>query len=98
MYFICAECSENIDDAIQYINAVRKTRGCININAGDEAALTTAITDEFRREMTGEGQMFYYYKRKAMLLIPNGRSTMNRPMTIENYKWPLPDSETSQRD
>jgi len=60
------------------------------------------ITKECRREFLGEGQMFFFYKRKAMQKIPNGKwekdsesQTIN--MNMNNYVVPLPDSEINMR-
>ena len=58
----------------------------------------TDISSEFRKEMIGEGQMFFFYKRQAMQSIPNGSATSgNMNMLLKNYVVPIPDSEIDNR-
>ncbi|WP_293939117.1 RagB/SusD family nutrient uptake outer membrane protein [Sphingobacterium sp. UBA5996] len=97
---IAAECSPELTKATAYFNSLRTARNCVSLAPVDQAALKAEITKEFRREMLGEGQQFFYYKRNAMQALPNS-STLNispeRTMVLTNYTVPLPDSETSQR-
>ena len=97
MYLIAAECCDDPGEAVGYLNALRNARNCFSVSPTADL-LQTYITAEYRREMLGEGQLFYYYKRKEMVNIPDGTqatSTMNVDLT--KYVIPLPDSETSQR-
>jgi hypothetical protein len=56
------------------------------------------VTLEFRKEMLGEGQLFFFYKRRALQNVPNGAlATGNVNVSLNSYVVPLPDSETSQR-
>ena len=81
-----------------YLNKLRLHRGCIDYQVDDQDFLQYLITAEFRREFLGEGQMFFYYKRKGMETIPEGKNASgNMNMELENYVFPLPESETSQR-
>jgi hypothetical protein len=97
---IAAECSPELAKATAYFNSLRTARNCVSLAPVDQTALKTEITKEFRREMLGEGQQFFYYKRNAMQALPNS-STLNispeKTMVLTNYTVPLPDSETSQR-
>lgn len=96
---IAAECSSTLDEGKAYLNAVRNSRNCVSIAPADAAALKTAITREFRKEVIGEGQMFFYYKRNAAQSIPNNAAlTGTKTMTLNNYVVPLPESETSVRN
>lgn len=97
VYLIAAECSSKLSDATGYLNTVRNSRGCYSVTPAAEK-LVDEITAEFRREMLGEGQLFFFYKRRGMQNIPNGKNEsgmMN--MNLNNYVVPLPDSEISER-
>ena len=97
-YLIAAECSNNLDEALGYLNTLRNARGCFSVYPTLDL-LKNYITSEYRREMLGEGQMFFYYKRNEMVNIPDGNQaagTMN--VALNKYVVPLPDSETSQRN
>lgn len=99
LYLIAAECDDDVQHAIDtYINPLRFSRRSVNQSASSREELERLIQAESLREFIGEGQMFFYYKRKAMLNIPNGgevNSSMN--IALDSYVFPLPDSETSQR-
>ncbi|SKB38802.1 SusD family protein [Sphingobacterium nematocida] len=98
LYLIAAECTEDLSEAKTYLNTLRLKRNAINLNPSDTNALTQLIAAEYRRELLGEGQMFFFYKRKAYTEIPNNASlTGNKAMLIQNYQVPLPDSEISVR-
>ncbi|PWG79206.1 RagB/SusD family nutrient uptake outer membrane protein [Pararcticibacter amylolyticus] len=96
---IAAECSPDLASGIVYLNKVRASRNAVSLNPATETALKTAITNEFRKEMIGEGQQFFYYKRNAMQTIPSHSSLAGtKTMVLNNYVVPLPDSEISQRN
>ena len=99
MFYIAAECrmekGANYDreKALEYLNQVRSHRG---IAEGDK--LTKSLSDEeiqseiykeYRKEFVGEGQIFFYYKRKGMDIIPG----YNGVMTDLEYQYPMPDDE-----
>ena len=48
------------------------------------------IKKEYRKEFLGEGEIFYYYKRKGVTSIQNFNE-----MTDADYLLPYPDMETS---
>lgn len=98
---IAAECDPDLATGIAYLNALRDARNCVSLNPTDPAALKIEIGKEFRREMLGEGQQFFFYKRNAYQSIPNHATASMLPektMVLNNYTVPLPDSETSQRN
>lgn len=99
MYLIAAECETDVQKALdQYLNPLRLARRCVNLDAVDEKELNQHIQWEYYRELIGEGQMFFYYKRKMMQNIPDGgHVSNNRNMALKDYVFPLPDSEISQR-
>lgn len=95
---IAAECSNTLEEGRTYLNAVRNSRNCVSLSPADMTALKTAITREFRKEVIGEGQLFFYYKRNAALSVPNNAAlTGTKNMLLTNYVVPLPESETSVR-
>ena len=99
VYLIAAECTDDLEIAQTYLNKVRTSRGCFSLTSTQESLLDD-ITDEFRREFLGEGQMFFFYKRHNMSKIPNGRDangTGTIDMLTSDYVVPLPDSETNVR-
>ena len=66
LYLIAAECAQG-KAAYDYLNKLRNHRGLSSIAPTDD--LAGYIFQEYRREFIGEGQMFFYYKRKAMETI-----------------------------
>lgn len=99
MYFIAAECSATLGEATNLLNKVRAARSARNLVVADQNSLNLAIRNEYRREFLSEGQLFYYYKRKALTPVPDGATnsgTVN--ITAVNYVVPMVDSEVSQRN
>ena len=60
-------------------------------------ATSDTITLEFAREMIGEGQLFFYYKRRQELLLNSREGKFDYNMSLANYVWPLPESEINKR-
>ena len=99
MYLALAELTDDINIANDCINKIRSNRNCISI-VSNSSNLSTNIAAEFRREMIGEGQMFFYYKRNNYVKIPDGTNTgknNTRSVSESYYVMPLPDSEISTR-
>ena len=99
VYLIAAECTDNLETAKTYLNKVRASRGCFSRTPTQES-LQDEITNEFRREFLGEGQMFFFYKRHNMFKIPSGKDvngTGTIDMLASYYVVPLPDSEINVR-
>lgn len=98
LYLIAAECETDFDQALSYLNAIRNRRNCPNLDLVNTEELMNAITNEFRKEMIGEGQMFYFYKRNAVQNVPNGCATSgSMNMLLKNYVVPIPESEIDNR-
>lgn len=94
MYYIAAEATNDPSESLQYLNTVRYNRGLIDLTA--ESSIEDEIKKEYMKEFFGEGQLFFYYKRKSMGRIPNGSSPSASAMiTMDASKYivPLPDSE-----
>lgn len=97
MYLIKAECSSSLQETQDWINKVRYPRGSLDIVL-TASNRESAIQEEFMREMIGEGQLFFFYKRKGLTAIPDGSKTRETlEMGETNYVWPLPDDEQANR-
>ena len=99
LLLIVAECHPDLTIATEHLNVLRTARNTIDLAPATAAALKLEIGREYRREMIGEGQQFFFYKRNAYQSIPNHAAiTGVKTMVLNNYTVPLPDSETAQRD
>lgn len=94
MFLIAAESqSSDLKAGVQYVNALRRNRGV--------ASLTTLTPDllkyEYIRELYGEGQLFYLYKRLNSDIITSATSSKNPKASDLIFVVPLPDTETENR-
>lgn len=98
MYLIAAESeSENLNSGLTYINKLRNKRGI-----ADLGSLTIEnLTYEYMRELYGEGQLFYFYKRTYTTIINGTNSSGNRTTgqapSNKIFVVPLPDTEINNR-
>ncbi|HWW40215.1 RagB/SusD family nutrient uptake outer membrane protein, partial [Pedobacter sp.] len=93
MYYIAAETQTDPVKALQYLNTVLHNRGLTDLPA--TANLQTEIQKEYVREFYGEGQLFFYYKRRALTTIGNGSSgSGNINLGASQYVVPIPQSES----
>jgi len=93
MYYIAAEASETIDQALVYLNKVRTARLIPALSAGSvstAALLETELFKEYRKDFYAEGQLWFYYKRKNYNSLPN---SVGGTMDNTKYTFPLPDNE-----
>jgi len=92
MYFIAAEAQRNtnITAAASLINEVRIHRG-LSPTTINEANFDSVLLLEFRKEFIGEGQLFFFHKRKNNASIP--RAAGLNLITLKGYKLPIPVSE-----
>lgn len=106
VYLMAAECSNNVNEAIEYINAIRTARNCVKLEAKENITMDNIqqyVTAEFAREVIGEGQLYYHYKRLGLKVIPSGidyggwYADGKDEMNLSNYVWPLPDTEKDKR-
>lgn len=94
MYYIAAEAlvsKDSIAQAVAYLNEVRTNRNISNplqknLSAAD---VQNEIYKEYRKEMVGEGQLFFYYKRMGYTSIPGSAVTASDNV----YVLPMPDNE-----
>ena len=98
IYLAVAELTNDLTEGTEHLNRVRASRNCFSLEPANLGALRDLATLEFRKEFIGEGQMFFYYKRRNTAAIPNGAAASGTvSMTVNNYVVPLPDSEISER-
>lgn len=96
MYLIAAESTSDTNEALSLINTIRLHRDCVD--APDNADIDKLLTYEMAREVIGEGQLFYFYKRRAMTELISGTSTDGTfNMILSNYIFPIPDAELEKR-
>ncbi|MBE9598990.1 RagB/SusD family nutrient uptake outer membrane protein [Pedobacter sp. MC2016-24] len=98
MYYIAAETATNLTESFGYLNTVRNNRGLLNLAVTTTATLNSELLKEYQKEFYGEGQLFYYYKRRNILSIPNGAAgSGNLTLTTKILVLPLPISEIQYR-
>ncbi|WP_235005295.1 RagB/SusD family nutrient uptake outer membrane protein [Pedobacter nyackensis] len=110
MYYIAAECEPDPNTAVGYLNLVRYNRNLAAPVAASQ--LTAELQKEYIREFFGEGQLWYFYKRKNAITIPRGTAnatsippttgnetySMGTAATIRiKYVVPIPDVEKNNR-
>ncbi|WP_455613938.1 RagB/SusD family nutrient uptake outer membrane protein [Bacteroides congonensis] len=91
MYYILAECTADLSESAETLSVVRSARGLssIEVFAGEDEKMKE-IEKEYRKELYGEGQLWYFYKRlgyKTFQFCPVNN------MTESNYRFPIPDDE-----
>ena len=110
IYLIAAECTDNLEEAIGYINAIRKNRNCVDFPLTDSKDEVQKYIDaEFAREMIGEGQIYFYNKRLAKTSVLSGSPadyeedywygtrTLYTSILLQEYVWPMPKVEKDKR-
>lgn len=92
VYYIAAEAGQKLE----YLNKVRNQRGLLDLLP--TANLTTELQKEYQKEFFGEGQLWFYYKRKNITDVPNPLvSTGSMKINLTSYVFPLPLSELNPR-
>lgn len=94
MYYIAAECEDNLDTAVGYLNTVRAHRGlsAYPLTVSSREELQEQIRLEYHKEMVAEGQTFYYYKRLNED-ITNKTAYYDEVITPDQFTMPRPDDE-----
>lgn len=94
LYLIAAECAPTETERYAYLNTLRQHRGLADVTSRLDA--TTKY--EFIRELFGEGQIFYYHKRRNLYILRtlDGNGSAVRVAPSEKvYVVPLPDTEVN---
>ena len=91
MFLIAAESqSDNLANGVQNVNALRRNRGVANL----QTLTPDLLKYEYIRELYGEGQLFYLYKRLNSDIITSSNANKNPKASDLIFVVPLPDSET----
>ena len=89
MYLIAAECAPTVADGMEILNELKTSRGATAKALTSEVDFQTELVWEYQRELYGEGQGFFAYKRL-------NRATINwavKAGSPEVYIVPMPDRE-----
>lgn len=95
IYYIAAEALKETNPvrSIELLNTVRENRNYTEENMLPETLSAEEIQEEifkeYRKEFLGEGQLFFYYKRKNYSTIEGASVAANNAV----YVWPMPDDE-----
>lgn len=103
VYYIAAEaiCDKNLAEAREYVETVKEGRGvAVDLSSLDKNGLINMILNDVQRELLGEGQVFFMFKRlnrQVLRYSGTGSSAKKTPIlpTEENFVLPLPDSESN---
>ena len=93
-FYIAAECEgeEDRDAGIAWLNKVRNARLLQGLQWSD---YESALESEYMREFIGEGQMFFFYKRKNYDELPSAYDPNEIiSMTPTDYVLWIPENET----
>lgn len=91
MYLIAAESqSDDLSAGVSYVNMLRANRGVNSLATLDERLLQY----EYIRELYGEGQLFFMYKRMFSPVLFSTADSGNPQPSDGIFVVPLPDSET----
>ena len=61
MYLIAVECCK-LGEASVYLNTFRNARNCNSLALTEDNRINI-LANEYKKEMLGEGQLFFFYKR-----------------------------------
>ena len=95
IYMIAAEATTDRNEAYELLNAIRSHRNSPDLDSNDNFDIS--LVYEFAREMVGEGQLYFFYKRRQESLIISRTGSYDFNMLQSNYVWPIPESEIDKR-
>ena len=95
IYLIAAEATSNREEAFDLIDEIRIHRNCPNLDRTQN--FNDALLYEFAGEMIGEGQLYFFYKRRQNTFVISRTGTYDYSMQLNNYVWPIPEGEISKR-
>ncbi|MGX5819814.1 RagB/SusD family nutrient uptake outer membrane protein [Chitinophaga lutea] len=96
MYYIAAECDPSPAQGLKYLDSVRFHRN-ITTPLTNPARLGEEIALEYQKEFYGEGQLWYFYKRKKFAKVNSANNNNGVSIAADKYVFAYPDSETSVR-
>lgn len=99
VFLILAECAPAQEERMNYLDQLRVGRGYQEGSVGSNETNDwgAAIRDEYSREFYGEGQYFFYLKRKGISSISSGAGNESLVLGTAQYILPLPESESQYR-
>lgn len=101
LYLIAAESEPNVADGCAYLDKLKVHRGEVVTPVPTIEVLHTQLLNEYCREFYGEGQMFFYCKRRNVSLPAanngHGNSTLGFANRADRLVLSLPSSETDYR-
>lgn len=92
VYYISAECCQDEETALGFLNQVRNDYGIpsqLDLKAG-QCVFADELQKEYRKSFMGEGQFFYFLKRRDAKQIPLAAEIEN-PRKV--YTLPMPEGE-----
>lgn len=97
MYLIAAEgAAEAVSpgEAVRLLNILQSSRKGGVYSGTDKTAVIQEVLKEYRREMIGDGQVFYAYKRRNVAQIDKGYMASGTiEMSVEKYTPDIPEAE-----
>jgi hypothetical protein len=84
MYYIAAESAPSVREGIELLDQVRTNRALRpfeNPEAMTPAQFSAELRKEYEKEFIGEGQLYYFYKRRDITSIPSGIAAGEAPLT-----------------
>ena len=92
MYLIKAECNyRSTGSGLAALNELRAARNVVPLDS-DPDDFYAELIREYRRELIGEGQLFFLYKRLNRSSIIGSDADV---VALKGYTFPLPQSETT---
>lgn len=90
MYYIAAECEPLATDGVKWLNIIRQARTLPSLTGiSTDVVLQREIQKEYQKEFLGLGQLWFYYKRKNMDVLPYTQHFKN----VSWYTFDMPEVE-----
>jgi hypothetical protein len=99
LYSMVAETAPDVNEKRTWLEEMRRLKGYIsgNMTGTDEERVDLILELEFRKDTYGEGQYFFFAKRKNLGGLRRQNNT-SVSMSADRYTPPLPATETDIRD
>lgn len=95
VYYIAAECEPVKADGLKQLNTVRNKRGIASSGSDSYYFPNELLLSEYTREFWGEGQLFYFFKRRKIKSIQSSLDEWTQVnMVTKNYVLPIPEGES----
>lgn len=95
MFYIAAETEPVKANGLKHLNVVRNNRGITSYASDISLFPDRLLLSEYFREFWGEGQLFYFFKRRNLKTIQDPSQEYGMlSLTENNYVVPIPEAET----